>query len=378
MAIQDLSNLTVMIVDPNPGMRGQIHNMLVQAGISKVEFAPNAALATGAKSCLFHLKGAANMAPLLIEVDLDGQVDVTHVGGTAQTARDLGLALPAVAPNANGGLPILSSSGTTLAYTINTLTTYTGNTPQTGDSFARLGVAGAGLTALGDARIANLDALVSSRMATYTQPTGFLAATFPLLVASTTNITAGTITTTINLTNAPTSGDFTSTMKTSLNAATPSVTVSDKTGFSLSSSGLALVTSWTVAITGNITGNLSGSVGSVTAGVTVTTNNDKTGYSLTQSFPPNFAALGISAGGHITNVDTLTTYTGDTPQTGDTFSLANGASGFVATKTDTAAIKTKTDSMTFTISGQIRADVRYVTGLQVIGVGTSGNPWRPA
>jgi hypothetical protein len=48
---------------------------------------------------------------------------------------------------------------------------------------------------LGDTRIANLDATVSSRMATYTQPTGFLAATFPATVASPTNITAGTITT---------------------------------------------------------------------------------------------------------------------------------------------------------------------------------------
>lgn len=50
----------------------------------------------------------------------------------------------------------------------------------------------------------NLDAAISSRMATYTQPTGFLAATFPGTVASTTNITAGTITTTTNLTNLPT------------------------------------------------------------------------------------------------------------------------------------------------------------------------------
>jgi hypothetical protein len=58
--------------------------------------------------------------------------------------------------------------------------------------------------------------------------------TFPTnaTVASTTNITAGTITTATNLTNAPTAGDFTATMKTSLNAATPAVTVSDKTGFS--------------------------------------------------------------------------------------------------------------------------------------------------
>ena len=53
----------------------------------------------------------------------------------------------------------------------------------------------------GDTRIANLDAAVSSRMATYTQPTGFLAATFPTTVASTTNITGGTITTATNVTN---------------------------------------------------------------------------------------------------------------------------------------------------------------------------------
>ena len=50
----------------------------------------------------------------------------------------------------------------------------------------------------------NLDATITSRMATYTQPTGFLAATFPAgTVANTTNITAGTITTTTNLTNLP-------------------------------------------------------------------------------------------------------------------------------------------------------------------------------
>jgi hypothetical protein len=60
-------------------------------------------------------------------------------------------------------------------------------------------------------------------------------------------------------------------------------TVSDKTGFKLASDGLAQVTSWTVAITGNITGNLSGSVGSI-SGVT---------------FPANFGLLDITAGGAI-------------------------------------------------------------------------------
>lgn len=85
---------------------------------------------------------------------------------------------------------------------VDTLTTYTGDTPQTGDAYARIGLAGVGLTNLGDTRIAHLNSDVSSRMATYTQPTGFLAATFPTgTIANTTNITAGTMTTTTNVTN---------------------------------------------------------------------------------------------------------------------------------------------------------------------------------
>jgi hypothetical protein len=50
---------------------------------------------------------------------------------------------------ANVGTPgaTVNLSATTLNL-VNTLTTYTGNTPQTGDSFARIGLAGAGLTAI--------------------------------------------------------------------------------------------------------------------------------------------------------------------------------------------------------------------------------------
>lgn len=57
---------------------------------------------------------------------------------------------------------------------------------------------------IGKLFVDNINATISSRMATYTQPTGFLAATFPTgTVANTTNISAGTITTATNLTNAP-------------------------------------------------------------------------------------------------------------------------------------------------------------------------------
>ncbi len=151
-------------------------------------------------------------------------VNLTEIGGVAQSAADLkDFADAGYDPGTN------KVQGVVL---VDTLTTYTSNTPQTGDSFARIGAAGAGLT-------------------------------------------------NINLPNQ------------------------------------------TMDIIGNITGNLSGSVGSVTgavgsvtAAVTVGTMNanvidaasiaasaldnkgnwnvGKTGYSLTQSFPTNFADMSIT------------------------------------------------------------------------------------
>ena len=82
---------------------------------------------------------------------------------------------------------------------------------------------------VGQAWIQDLDATISSR----TKPADTQAA-------------VTLVTTTTNLTNAPTNGDFTTTMKTSLNAATP-----------------ASVTT----VTGNINGNVTGSVGSVVGSV---------------------------------------------------------------------------------------------------------------
>ncbi len=55
-----------------------------------------------------------------------------------------------------------------------------------------------------------------------------------------------------------------------------------------------------------------GAVSRTITGGTITTVNDKTGYSLSQAFPSNFAALGINSSGHVsrvTLVDTTTTNT---------------------------------------------------------------------
>lgn len=181
---------------------------------------------------------------------------------------------------------------------------------------------------------ANLDVAVSSRMATYTQPTGFLAATFPGgTIANTTNITAGTITTTTNLTNLPaitanwltaagTAADFTTEIQTGLATAanlstlqtTANDILTDTAEIGVAGAGLTNINlpNQTMDIIGNITGNLSGSVGSVT---------------------------GLTA-------------------------------------SDVGAIKAKTDSLTFTVAGQVDANAESMNATEILGNGTSGDLWR--
>ena len=103
-----------------------------------------------------------------------------------------------------------------------------------------------------------------------------------------------------------------------------------KTGYSLTATtGLG-------AQTANITGNLSGSVGSVSGSV-----------------------------GSVT---------GHTNQSGDTFALANGGTGFVAIDTVVDGIKTATDKLTFTVANQVDANIQYINDAAVTGDG-SAIPW---
>jgi hypothetical protein len=102
------------------------------------------------------------------------------------------------------------------------------------------------------------------------------------------------------------------------------------------------------------------------------------------------AAIGVNASGHVSRVvltDTLTTYTGNTPQTGDAYAVVNhGTHGNAAIKTQTAAIETdtnelqtdwanggrldllidatkaQTDKLTFNGSNHIYCDVRSLVG----------------
>jgi hypothetical protein len=134
----------------------------------------------------------------------------------------------------------------------------------------------------------NLNATITSRMASYTQPTGFLAATFPTTVASTTNITAATG---IVLSGVTHTGAVIPTVTTTTTATNltnlPAITNNWLTAAGIAASALNGKGDWPVGKTGysltattglgnqtaNITGNLSGSVGSVTGAVGSVTGN---------------------------------------------------------------------------------------------------------
>lgn len=110
---------------------------------------PDAAFATGADWVQVSIVLAgASPCNFMYALETKGCSDLNDIAATAIVS--------AGAITTSGG----KVAGVAL---VDTLTTYTGNTIQTGDAFALIGTGGAGLTALGDTRIAFLDASVNSR-----------------------------------------------------------------------------------------------------------------------------------------------------------------------------------------------------------------------
>lgn len=123
---------------------------------------PNASITSGkGREVNLHLQGATGMAPCPVKVNLTGWDDQNATNGGMS-------ALPATACTTNASL-LTSGTGTDqisvsagklllqatqtgvtipAVTTVGTLTTYTGNTPQTGDAYARIGSTGSGLTSL--------------------------------------------------------------------------------------------------------------------------------------------------------------------------------------------------------------------------------------
>lgn len=192
--------------------------------------------------------------------------DVIRWNGTAVPAEDTaGYPKVTIKDGTGAGEIALTSGKVDGVALVDTLTTYTGNTPQTGDSFARIGANGASLTALAtQASVNTIDGIVDDILVD-TAEIGLAGAGLTEAGGDGDHLTAinlpnqtmditGTITTVTNLTNAPTNGDLTATMKTSVTTAATAATPT-----------AAAVTGAVGSVAGNVDGNVTGSIGSLAA-----------------------------------------------------------------------------------------------------------------
>ena len=128
---------------------------------------PDAVIAASkGRSVAVHLKGASGMVPLPIEIELTGfdnqSATVLLSSGTGTGQLDFTGGIVKVDLQTIKTQAVTCAAGVTVLASVGTAAT---STAQTGDAFARIGVNGAGLTALGDTRLANLD-VASSTLAT--------------------------------------------------------------------------------------------------------------------------------------------------------------------------------------------------------------------
>jgi hypothetical protein len=174
---------------------------------------PNAVFAATFNHSVVMIKGTG-IAPLVLEYNLVSYdpLDTVRLGLTA---------LPNTAVTTNGSL-ITSGTGTAQLSVSSGLVTLAGVT-HTGAVIPTVSTVSNRVSANTDQW--NGVAVTGMPMPTYTQPAGFLSATFPGgTIANTTNITAGTITTATGVTNAVTVGTINNNVITAASINTGAIT----------------------------------------------------------------------------------------------------------------------------------------------------------
>jgi hypothetical protein len=84
----------------------------------------------------------------------------------------------------------------------------------------------------------------------------------------------------------------------------------------------------------------------------------------------------ITCAAGVTVLASVGTAATSTAQTGDSYAIVNGDHGLVSIQDDVDAIKTKTDSLTFTVGNQVDANIQYINDTAVTGDGDA-TPWGP-
>ena len=255
----------------------------------------------------------------------------------------------------------------------------------------------------------NLDASVTSRMATYTQPTGFLAATFPTTVASPTNITAATgITVATNndktgytTTAADQLATITQVSGTADSGSTTTIVDAERTeadadywanqcvmptsgtisgqgrrvsAFNATTDTLTVDTAWTQAVTTNTYIILRSALCPATSAVV---NLDTATGTLSNAQIDDDVVVGSVTGavGSVTNdVGGKVLGGGAGTITGTGARVVDGSGNAVAPASATTAIQAKTDQLTFTVANEINANTRLWAGTAVATPTTAGVP----
>lgn len=288
---------------------------------------PDAVVATSKGNVVgLMLHGATNMAPCPVEIELTGWDNQDGVRGGLT-------AMPNAAAGANGGLPLaVDSSGRVDVLKIN-------GTSQTardiGASVLLSSGTGTGQISLSSGAVtvgANNDKTGYSLSQSF--PSNF--ATLSIDGSGRVDVAkiGGTSQTARDIGASVLLSSGTGTGQISLSSGTVTVgTNNDKSGYSLSQSFPSNFASLAITAAGK---------------VTVGTNDDKTGYSLTQSFPTNFASMAISGAGAVT-AGTVSDKTGYSLSSTQTFDLTGSISGSVA-------------SVTGNVGGNVVGSVGSVTG----------------
>jgi hypothetical protein len=168
------------------------------------------------------------------------------------------------------------------------------------------------------------------------------------------------------------------------------------------------------SVTGNVGGNVTGTIGGLTAAAlkdffdtdSTTTYASAVAGSVVKEIVDNVAsgsgldaagvraAIGLASANLDTQLSDIHTKTTNLPSDPADQSLiiaatdavmsrlgapagASHAADVAAVKSDTAATKAKTDSLTFTVAGQVDANIQYVNDIAVTGNGQTGTEWGP-
>ena len=128
------------------------------------------------------------------------------------------------------------------------------------------------------------------------------------------------------------------------------------------------------SVTGNVGGNVTGSVGSVaTGGITAASfaANAITAAKLDPDVTTELQAGLATASA----VSTLQTSVDDLPTNAELAPALGTADDAVLAQV--ALVKAQTDQLTFTVAGQVDANIESVNALTVNGAGTEADPWGP-